>query len=439
MRKRMMLADAQTALDFSDPALLSEPFAFYRKQRETAPVARASGPNGSEFFLVTSYAMIEEVTKRPDDFTNQIGHLLFAGGEASPDVAAILAQDWVDPGRLLISDDPEHKRFRALINAVFSGGRIVNMAPVIERIANELIDDFIESGECDFVNQFAVLLPTYIIADILGLPRDKYALVRKWSDGIIRIVSRMGSHDEELEGARMVLDFRRFILKTIRERRVTPADDLISALINVRVEGMEPLNDGDIAGSAFEIAVAGNETTRNTLMSGMVRLLNNPNQMQVLIDDPSLTPGAVEELLRYETPATSMWRVAACDTELGGVAIPAGTTLLLRFDSGNRDPAKFDDPERFDIRRKNAHMHMSFGAAGVHRCLGQMLARKELAIGFNALFVRLKNIRVLDGSDTAYWPGLLHRGITSVRLGFDPGERIMSSRHPGAGPYVSAQ
>lgn len=419
-----MLADAQTAVDFSDPALLSNPFPFYARQRTDAPIALAQGPGGQQFYLVTSYALIEEASKRADDFSSQMGHLLMAGGDAAPEVAAILAQDWIDPARLLISDDPDHKRYRAIVNSVFAQGRIANMAPTIERIANELIDDFIEGGECDFVNQFAVLLPTYIIADILGLPRDKYALVRQWSDGIIRIVSRMGTPEEEVAAARMVLDFRRFIKSMIQARRVKPEDDLISLLIAARVEGMEPLTDEEIAPSAFEIAVAGNETTRNTLMSGIVRLLAHPDQLQALIDDPSLSPGAVEELLRYETPATSMWRVATADTELGGIAIPRGAALLLRFDAANRDPAKFANPESFDIRRKNAHQQVAFGGFGVHRCLGQMLARKELAIGFNALLARLNNLRVLEGSDTAYWPGLMHRGITSVRLGFDPGPRV---------------
>jgi cytochrome P450 len=419
-----MPASAQPAIDFSDPALLAQPFYFYAQQREAAPVALATGPGGQQFYIVTSYALIEEASKRAADFSSQMGHLLMAGGDAAPEVAAILAQDWIDPARLLISDDPDHKRYRALVNAVFAQGRIANMAPTIERIANELIDDFIAAGECDFVNQYAVLLPTYIIADILGLPRADYHKVRKWSDGVIRIVSRMGSPEEEIEAARMVLEMRRFIKATIADRRARPQDDLISMLIAARVEGMEPLTDDEIAPSAFEIAVAGNETTRNTLMSGIVRLISDPEQMQALIDDPSLMPNAVEELLRYETPATSMWRVAAHDTELGGVPIPAGAALLLRYDAGNRDPARFEDPERFDIRRKNAHQQVAFGGFGVHRCLGQMLARKELAVGFNTLFARLRNLRIMDGSDTAYWPGLLHRGVTNVRLGFDKGERL---------------
>lgn len=412
-------------VDFSDSAMLAEPHAYLAALREKSPVALASGPNGREFYVVTKGALIEEVTRRTEEFSNNIGHLLFAGGVSSPEVAELLSKPAMATGGLLVHDDPEHARMRALVNAVFAQGRIANMAPIIDRIADELIDDFIEAGECDFVNQFAVLLPTYLIADILGLPRSQYDKVRYWSDAVIRIVSRMGNLEEEIANAKLVSEFRRFIIDTTAARRKVPADDLISNLVHVRVEGYEPMTDVEIAPLVFEIAVAGNETTRNTLMSGIVRLINHPDQLQAMKNDAGLAPNAVEELLRYETPATSMWRVAARDAELGGVTIPAGAEILLRFDAGNFDPARFEDPLKFDITRKNARQHMAFGAPGIHRCLGQMLARKEMVIAFPKLLTRLNNLRVVaDGSDTSYWPGLLHRGIGAVRLAFDPGKRV---------------
>lgn len=407
------------------PDVLAEPHALLARLRETTPVARVVDPEGREIFLVTSYALIEEASRRAEDFSSKFGHLLIAGG-GDPEVERILAQDWIEPGLLLISDDPDHKRYRALVNMSFSMGRIANMTPIVERLVDELIDGFIERGEADFVHEFAILLPTYVIADILGLPRDKYKLVREWSDSIIRIVSRMGTREEEIAAAHQVLDFRRFILATISARRAQREDDLISYLIDARAEGYPPLTDAEIAPLAFEVSVAGNETTRNTLMSGIVRLINHPDQLAAIRDDPGAIGNAVEELLRYETPASSMWRIASRGTELGGVAIPAGATLLLRYDAGNRDAARFEDPDRFDITRKNARMHQAFGGANIHRCLGQMLARKELSIAFPRLFQRLRNLRVVEEkSDTAYWPGLLHRGITGVTLAFDPGEKLL--------------
>jgi cytochrome P450 len=414
--------------DFADRAMLSEPHAYMKRLREEAPVTRAMGPDGSEFYAVTSYALIQEVTRRTEIFSNKIGHMLFAGGTSSERIDAVMAQDSISPGLLLVTDDPEHKRYRALVNAAFAQGKVAHLAPTIERVVDELIDGFIERGECDFVNEFAVLLPTYLIADILGLERKDFGVVRLWSDAVITIVSRMGTEEQEFAAAKMVLEFRRFILRAIDERRAAPKDDLISDLIAVRVEGMEPLTNAEIAPITFEIAVAGNETTRNTLMSGLVRLLRSPDQLDALAEDPSLTANAVEEMLRFETPATSMWRIATEDTILGGVAIPAGASVLLRFDAANRDPEMFEEPDRFDITRKNALRHIAFGAPGIHRCLGQMLARKEMGIAWPKLLTRLRNIRVIeDKSSTEYWPGLLHRGIgPQLHIAFDPGEKLLS-------------
>lgn len=418
--------------DIFKPDILSEPHAFLKALRENAPVAKVTDLSGRDIYLVTSYELIEDASRRAEEFSSQMGHLLMAEGH-NPEVSRLLAQDPIPPALLLISDDPAHKRYRALVNAVFSMGRIANMTGIIERIVDDLIDGFIERGECDFVNEFAVLLPTYVIADILGLPREKYGLVRQWSDSVIRIVSRMATPEQELEAAREVLIFRRYILETIRTRRAKPADDLISYLISVRIDGMEPLTDAEIAPLAFEIAVAGNETTRNMLMSGIVRLINDPDQLGQIRENPALVGNAIEELLRYETPATAMWRIATCDTELGGVAIPKGAQIMLRFDAGNRDDSKFADPDTFDIHRRNARLHQAFGGGNIHRCLGQMLARKEMGIAFPRLFARLQNLRVIpEGSNTAYWPGLMHRGITAVRLGFTCGNKIHADV-PGQG------
>ena len=413
------MTDTDMLHDFSDPATLAYPHDLLATLRATQPVCPVLVPGGAVVHMVTSAELVDEVTKRTEDFSSKFAHLLVSGESPNPEVNRILSVEPAPVGLLLTSDDPEHKRYRALVNKVFAQGRVANLAPTIEQIVDDLIDGMVAKGEADFVNDFAVLLPTYVIADILGLERKDWPLVRRWSDSVIRIVSRMGTPEEEVAAAHDVVAFQRFIREAIADRRKEPRDDLISNLVNVRVDGLEPLTDWEAAGLTFEISVAGNETTRNTLMSGMVQLIHHPDQMAALREDPSLTANAVEELLRYETPASSMWRIAACDTELGGVPIPAGTELLLRYDAVNRDPARFADPDMFDIGRHNARNHAAFGAPGVHRCLGQMLARKELIIAIPKLLGRLQNIRILKGSDTSYWPGLLHRGIGSLRIGFD--------------------
>ncbi|NWK97909.1 cytochrome P450 [Sphingobium lactosutens] len=411
--------EPDTSFDFTVPTLLANPHAALAELRQSGPVVKAKVPGGMDAYLVTSYAAVAEATKRTEDFSSQMGHLTNRPNMDNQEALAILAEvGQSGSGLLLVSDDPDHKRYRALVNAVFAQGRIANLQPLIERIVTQLLDDMAQNSEADFVNEFAVLLPTYVIADILGLDRDHWHLVRKWSDAAILLVSRMGTAEQEVEAAKNVVDFMRFIRERLAARRQQPADDLISNLVNIGMDGVAPLTDDEAAALTLEIAVAGNETTRNTLMSGLMQLLRHPDQIEILRNDPSLVANAVEELLRYETPATSMWRIATRDTELAGTAIPQGAAVLLRFDAANRDPARFYKPDRFDITRKDARNHVAFGAPGIHRCLGQMLARKELAIALPALFARLKDIHILDSSDTDYWPGLLHRGITSLRIGY---------------------
>jgi cytochrome P450 len=412
-----------SASRFFDLDVLAEPFEWMAEMRRDMPVARTVDPTGREIFVVTKLSTIEQVARRTEDFSNDFVHL-FAAGNMHPEVAEILAKETMPINLLLVSDDPAHKRYRALVNAVFATGRIAHLTSVIESLVDELIDGFIERGRCDFVNEFAVLLPTYIIADILGLPRDKYDKVKQWSDAVITIVGRVGSKAEEIAAAELMLDFRRYLRETVEARRAEPRDDLISNLVSVRVDGVQPLNDEEAGALAHEVSVAGNETTRNTLMSGLVQLLRHPDQLEALIDDPSLVDNAVEEILRYETPANSMWRIARHDVVLEGTPIPAGATLLLRYDGGNRDPDRFEEPDRFDIRRKNARTHVAFGAPSVHRCLGQMLARKELMIAFPRLLSRLKGLRIAEGSDTRYQPSLMFHTIGSLHLEFEPGPRI---------------
>lgn len=408
---------------FYDHDNLADPFAMMAEMRASTPVARTIDPAGREIFVVTDLALIEQVAKRTDDFSNAFGHLLMAGNMHS-EVVEILMREPLEATLLLTTDDPEHNRYRALVNAAFATGRIAHLTPVIETLVDQLIDSFIERGTCDFVDEFAVLLPTYVIADILGLPRGMYDKVKIWSDAIIGIVGRTGDKASEIEAAKLIVEQRRYLRATVEARRSAPGDDLLSGLVGAHLDGVAPLTDAEATALAVETSVAGNETTRNTLMSGLVQLIRHPDQLQALIDDPGLMANAVEEILRYETPASSMWRIAHRDAELGGVAIPAGATLLLRYDGGNRDPQRFEQPNNFDIRRRNARAHIAFGAPSVHRCLGQMLARKELVIGFNRLLKRLKNLRIVEGSRTDYQPSLMFHTIGSLQLTFDPAQRL---------------
>jgi cytochrome P450 len=415
--------------DFFDPAILSDPYEFYRRLRRESPVCEVHHPElGQSMFLVTSYALIKEVGSRPEVFSSAFAHVLFGGASVNPEADAIIAELPCEPTFLLTHDDPAHKRRRAIVSGAFTPRMVSELSRSIGGITDSIIDGFIERGECDFVYDFAVFLPTYVIADILGVDRSHYARVTEWSDAIILRVGKMATRQQEIDAARQILDFRRFMLGLIRERRVRRTDDLISNAMYADTNGEPPLSDVELLSFVQEVLVAGNETTRNTLISGMIRFLENPDQLRLLRDDPSLAVNAVEETLRLETPASSMWRIATEETVLGGVRLPKGAVISLRYDSANRDETQFSNPDAFDIRRQNARSHLSF-SYGPHHCMGQHLARKELSVAFPKLLTRLKNVRmVAEKTDTRVKPSVLIRARNKLQIAFDPGERQTAAR-----------
>ena len=204
----------------------------------------------------------------------------------------------------------------------------------------------------------------------------------------------------------------------IDARRLSKTDDLLSDLVNARIDGETPLDDAEILSIAQQIMVAGNETTTHSLAGGIVHLANHPDQADAVRADPKLLGNLVEEVLRLETPTAGMWRVATRDTTLGGVAIPKGAMMMLRYAAANRDPARYPDPDLFDVTRQNARSHLAFGR-GIHMCVGNMLSRKEMTVAFGELLRRLDNIKIKDGVKLEVAPNILLRGLVSVPITFD--------------------
>jgi cytochrome P450 len=218
----------------------------------------------------------------------------------------------------------------------------------------------------------------------------------------------------------LIVEFQKYFEKVLNDRAENPQADIVSALINARVEGERPLNMAECLSILQQLLVAGNETTASTICEGMRLLVDNPDQLALLREDPERIPNAVEEMLRLTTPTANMWRVCIRDTELGGVEIPSGSAMLVRYSAANRDPAIFPDPHRFDVARANADEHLAFGG-GVHFCLGAQLARAEMLKSFEALLERLPNPRFPKGSPPLeYPPNILLRGMTALPLEFDP-------------------
>ena len=401
--------------DYLSAEVLAHPFEAYQHALASHPVYTVPG---SDLTIVTSYALVAEATSRIDDFSNDFSAILAGTRSSDPDVTAILEQGWPQCNTLLTADPPDHTRFRKLVNLAFSMKRVDALEAHMRGIVTGLIDEFIDQGRCEFVGQFAMPLPVQMISEQLGIDRTDFATVKRWSDAFVDRLGGMISKERELECAAEVVEFQHALKGKIDARRVSPTDDLLSDLVNAKVDGERPLDDAELLSIIQQLMVAGNETTTSSLAGGLVQLIRNPDQANKVRADSSLIRNMVEEVLRTESPTAGLWRVVRRDTELGGVPVKGGTMLMLRFAAANRDPAKFDDPDRFDVERKNANAHLAFGR-GIHMCVGNMLSRKELAVAFDELLKRLHRIEIVDDAAMIYPANMLLRGLSALPIRFE--------------------
>jgi cytochrome P450 len=406
--------------NFFDPEVIECPYEFYKLVREQAPVMELpQAMPGGKLFLVTRYDLVMEILKNVEVFSSNFSSLLAGREEQDEELQKIYAQGWPPVNTLLTADPPEHERFRVLVNKAFTASRVNKMQNYIEQIVDELIDCFIDKGECEFVSELAVPLPVKVIATQLGVPQDDLHKFKKWSDSFIARLGRMTSKEQEIECAKDAVAFQHYFHNVIEERRKQPKDDIISDLVQAQVAGERSLNTAELLNIIQQLLVAGNETITNAIAGGMLILIQNPDQMVLVQKEPSKIENLVEEVLRLETPTAGMWRVVRQDTELEGVQIPAGSLVMVRFDSANRDPAKFQDGEGLDVCRQNAGSHVAFGH-GIHFCVGAMLARKEMQVAYERLLLRLKNIRLAPGkNDLKHFPNVLLRGLKHLYIEFD--------------------
>ncbi|MEQ8756375.1 MAG: cytochrome P450 [Coleofasciculus sp. G1-WW12-02] len=406
--------------NFFDPQVIECPYSFYKLAREQAPVMELPAPMPDvKLFLVTRYDLVMQILHNVEVFSSNFSTLL-AGKEAQDaKLQEIYAQGWPQVNTLLTADPPEHERFRALVNKAFTASRVNKIQDDIEQVVDELIDGFIDQGECEFISSFASPLPIKVIATQLGVPQEDMPKFKKWSDSFIIRMSQMNSQEQEIECAKDVVAFQHYFHNRIEERRKQPQDDVISDLVQAKIAGERALNMAELLNILQQLLVAGNETITNALAGGMLLLIQNPEQMQAVQAEPAKVDNLVEEILRMESPTAGMWRVVQQDTQLEGVSIPAGSLVMVRFDSANRDPMKFPDGENFSLCRQNASSHLAFGH-GIHFCVGAMLARKEMQIAYKRLLRRLQHIRLAPGkNDLKHQPNIVLRGLKQLYIEFN--------------------
>jgi cytochrome P450 len=412
------------------------PFPYFNAIRHEQPVYFMEELGA---WYVSRYEDVRHVKKHPEIFSNNIfehgGH---RGAERNIAEEYKSEHGWRRGSTLQRTDPPVHSKYRKLINHAFTVSRIRKMTGYVETVVNDLIDQFIDKGEVDLVWEFAIPLPCTVIADQLGVPRDKIWRLKEWSDAMLAPGGGFVDEAAALKCGQLVVEAQKFFAEVMEARRAEPRDDIITDLVQAKVVdepgGPErPLDMFELQDLLDQLLPGGNETPTNAIGSAMMLLLQRPGLMEKMRDDQKLIRNFLEESLRFETPVLHLWRITTQDTDLGGAFIPKGSMVAIGYASANRDEDVFQDSEVFDIERQKAGAHLAFGS-GPHHCPGAALARQEMFSAFTILLHRLDNIRLADPGDRfLHVPSSFLRGLEHLNLKFDVRDR---ERYlPGASAY----
>lgn len=404
----------EIAFDPLSPEQRADPFPVYAEARRDAPVFYAPA---FDLWVVTRYDDVLAVLKDHETFSSR-NALRSAPHEPPPEVREVLAEGWPEMPIILDSDPPLHERIRRPITKAFTPRRVAELAPRIEAIAQELLDGFAADGEADIVERFAWPLPLRVMGELIGVPADDLPWLHERSRDWLSLYGASGSVEEQLAAAEGTVAFQRYFVDVMEERAREPRDDLMSALLAAVAEEDDPISLVELAGVPLDLLVAGHVTVTRAIGSALVLLLRDPEALEELLREPELVAGAIEEILRLESPAQGLFRETTRDVELGGVRLPRGARLMVHFGSANRDERQFAEPDRYRPRRTDGGKHVAFGK-GIHFCIGAPLARLELAIALPLLLERLPNLRRTDEGPLAYDPIFFARGLSSLRLAWD--------------------
>ncbi len=335
--------------------------------RADDPVHWHPEPDGPGFWAVTRHADVVAVSRDTETFSSELGCTFI---DTQTDEA--LAQMRLT---ILNMDPPKHNRYRRLVSKGFTPRVVAQLEEQIKTRAERIVDEVCERGECEFVEDVAAKLPLEIICEMIGLPESDWQRMFEISNTVVAFDDPEYQANPDI-GAAAAAEIYLYCNDIAADRRANPRDDLMTALVQAELDG-DRLDELELNLFFVTLVVAGNETTRNLITHGTLALMDHPEQMQMLRDDPSLYPGAVEEMLRWGTSIHNFRRTATRDTVLGGQPIKAGDKVVIYYMAANRDPAVFPDPYRFDITR-TPNDHVAFGGGGVHFCLGANLARSEI-------------------------------------------------------------
>jgi cytochrome P450 len=415
-------------LDLTDPSVRRDPYPQLARLRAMDRVVRSHtlGPNGlggrsSSAYAVHRYGDVRQVfgdhqrfssaqlfrgraaatAEGADDAPARGRDALMKAFQSDPEMLAALADPDVQANMrsglfgaatMLSSDRPEHDRLRGVVNKAFLPRQVSALEGSIRELTQDLVRPLAGGGEHELMDLLAHPLPSIVIAEMLGVPREDHPRFKEWSNAVIGglddpdssvedPLSRLRAYLVNPKRNALIAEFRRYLAEQIDRYRVERADNLISRMVEANEH--DQLSPDELTASTFLLLIAGNETTTRLIANLSLALHRHPDQRDLLVEEPGLIPDAVEEGLRFDSPVQAMSRVATADTEIAGTAIPRGAVVTMLMGAANRDPLQFADPDVFDVRRPDK-AHVSFGY-GIHFCLGAPLARRETRIAFEEL------------------------------------------------------
>lgn len=397
------------ALDFYDPAFIDDPYPTLGRLREAAPVFRNEQTG---HWMLTRFADVHETLR--DRRLGRVYHHLYTAaefGQPEPDprwAAFHQHERW----SLLSLEPPDHTRIRRLVSKVFTPRSVAALEPAVGALSRELVEECREMGAFDLLADYAQPFSVAVICSVLGMPRGDARRLLDWSHAIVKMYELRSSDETRARADRAAGELVDYTKALIESKRRVPDGSLISNLVEV-VDGGDRLTDDEIVSTSVVLLEAGHEATVNTLGNGMRALLAHRRQWQRLIDGEVDPATAVEELLRYDSPLQMFDRwVLEPGVEIAGQPMAVGDRVAMLFGSAQRDPRRFDDPDRFDVGRGDP-AHIGFGG-GIHYCVGAPLARMELAIALSDLVQALPNVEM--AAEPVHHPAFVIRGLTELRL-----------------------
>jgi cytochrome P450 len=387
-------------MDFStSPEYQLDPFPYYERMRETAPVYYDEQSGSWHVFRY------DDVQRTLSEYATFSSHM---GGDDASGTGQLFASS------LIATDPPRHRQLRSLVTQAFTPKAVDALAPRIAGLTDELLEGIAARGSADLIEELAYPLPVIVISELMGIPAQDRERFKQWSDVIVS-QTRTGSASENHIAANM--EMTQYFLALIDERRSRPGHDLISTLLAAEIGGQK-LTVPELLGFCALLLVAGNETTTNLIGNAVLCLAENPGTMDRLLREPALLPQTIEEVLRFRSPVQSMYRMTVAEAALGDEVIPAGAPIVAWIGSANRDERQFQRPAEFDIDR-GQNRHLAFGH-GVHFCLGAPLARLEARIALEALLSRLPGLSLDQGAGLERMESTIVYGLKALPVSWQP-------------------